>query len=361
MKIALATTALAATLTCLAAVHPSRAGENDEFFRGKTITVLVGLEAGGTVDIFARGFSLVLAKHLRGNPTIIVQNMPGAGGLVATNYLAEKAKPDGPTILWGPWDPRAQALHAANMRTRYEKLEFLGGTGDIRVDYGRTDMVPGRMTKPADIAKAGELVVGLLNATDQSGLLADLSLKVLGVKDKVVMGYRGGNDVFLAMQRNEVQFHNTSITTFRSRNADFVKSGEGMGIAYLVPVDAAGHFQRNPFIQEMPAFPELYMEIHGRMPSGPLWEATNWLINQVGEMTYVGLAPPGTPPQALTDLREAYAAAANDPDFIRQSVTQYGIPYSFVNVERGTAIFASLATVSPAVLETLKSFIGQAN
>ena len=349
---------LAATLFGLL---PAQDAVAEDYFRGKTLTVLVGLEAGGTVDIFARTFSQVLQKHLRGAPTIVIQNMPGAGGLVATNYLAEKAKPDGLTILWGPWDPLAQALHAQNMRTRYEQLVFLGGTGDIRVDYARADIVPGRLKNPADIARAGELVVGLLNATDQSGLLADLSLKVLGVKDKVVMGYRGGNDVFLAMQRNEVQFHNTSITTFRSRNADFVKSGEGMGIAYLVPVDGQGRFQRNPYIQEMLAFPELYQEIHGTMPSGPLWDATNWLINQVGEMTYVGLAPPGTPPAALAELREAYAAAATDPDFLRQSVAQNGIPYSFVDVQRGSAIFASLATVSPVVLETLQHFIGPAN
>ncbi len=88
----------------------------------------------------------------------------------------------------------------------------------------------------------------------------------------MIVGYRGGNDVFLAMQRGEIHFHSTSITTFRSRNAAFIKSGQGMGIAYLAPVDAQGKLHLNPFITEMPAFPDLYREIHGRAPSGPLWE-----------------------------------------------------------------------------------------
>ncbi|MFN3888857.1 MAG: Bug family tripartite tricarboxylate transporter substrate binding protein [Beijerinckiaceae bacterium] len=336
---------------------PAFAQQTNEFYKGKTITVLVGLNAGGTVDLFARMFSQHLQKHIPTQPAIVVQNMPGAGGLLATNYLAERAKPDGQTILWGPWDPLAQALKLPNMRARYENFEFLGGTGDTRVLYARTDIVPGGLKKPADIAKAGMLNVGALNPTDPSGLLAHLALGVLGVPDKMIIGYRGGNDVFLAMQRGEVQFHSTSITTFRGRNADFVKSGQGMGIAYLAPVDASGNVAKNAFITEMAAFPDLYREIHGKPPSGPLWEATNWLVNQIGEMTFVGFAPKGSPREALAELRAAYAAAANDPEFTKQSVAMNGLPYTFVDVPRGQQIFASLANVSPGVLETLSKVV----
>jgi hypothetical protein len=344
----------AAALALTAAPVSAQTGD---YYKGKTLTILVGLNAGGTVDLFARLFSQYIQKHLPGQPGVIVQNMPGAGGLLATNYLAERAKPDGQTILWGPWDPLAQALKLPNMRARYEAFEFLGGTGDTRVLYARTDSVPGGLKKPADIAKADLLTVGALNATDPSGLLAHLALGVLGVKDRMIVGYRGGNDVFLAMQRGEIHFHSTSITTFRSRNADFIKSGQGMGIAYLAPVDAQGKVQPNPFITEMPAFPDLYREIHGRAPSGPLWDATNWLVNQIGEMTFVGLAPRGSPPEALAELRAAYAAAASDAEFNKQSVSMNGLPYTFVTVARGQEIFASLAGVSPEVLATLTKVV----
>ena len=346
-----------AAIALLSAPHSASAQQAGEFYKGKNITVLVGLNAGGTVDLFARMFSQYLQKHLPTQPSIVVQNMPGAGGLQATNFVSERAKPDGLTILWGPWDPLAQAMKLPNMRARYENFEFLGGTGDTRVLYARTDIIPGGMKKPADVAKAGLLNVGALNPTDPSGLLAHLALGVLGIKNKLIIGYRGGNDVFLAMQRDEVQFHSTSITTFRSRNADFIKSGQGMGIAYLAPVDASGKVETNPFIKEMPAFPDLYREIHGKAPSGALWDATNWLVNQIGEMTFVGLAPRGVPAEALSELRAAYAAAANDPDFTKQSVAMNGLPYSFVDVARGQQIFASLANVSPEVLETLNKVV----
>ena len=341
----------------LSAENAVRADDVTNFYVGKQMTMLVGFGVGGGGDVYARLLARHLGDHTPGKPTIIVQNMPGAGGLQATNFVAERAKPDGLTILWGPWDPLAQAMKLPNMRARYENFEFLGGAGDTRVLYGRTDIVPGGMKKPADIAKAGLLNVGALNATDPSGLLAHLALGVLGVKDKLIIGYRGGNDVFLAMQRGEVQFHSTSITTFRSRNADFIKSGQGMGIAYLAPVDASGNVQTNPFITEMPTFPDLYREIHGKAPSGALWDATNWLVNQIGEMTFVGLAPRGVPAEALAELRAAYAAAANDPDFTNKSVSMNGLPYSFVDVARGQEIFASLANVSPEVLETLNKVV----
>ena len=191
-------------------------------------------------------------------PSFIIQNMPGAGGWSATNYLAERAAPDGLTILYGPWDPLAQALGDQGLRARYENFDYLGGTGDIRVNYARTDLVPGGIRSPREIVNAENVILGALNKSDVSGLIPHLALDVLGVRHKTILGYRGGNDVFLAMQRGEVNFASTSISTFRGRNADFVKSGQGIGIAYLVPVDRGGHFERSAYVNEMPPFPDLY-------------------------------------------------------------------------------------------------------
>jgi tripartite-type tricarboxylate transporter receptor subunit TctC len=342
---------------CLLACATPAVAQPVDFYRGKTLTVIVGLDVGGTADGFARTFATYLRQHIPGNPNIIVQNMPGGAGILASNFLYEKAKPDGLTILWGPWDPLAQALGNQGLRARYEKFEFVGGTGDTRINYARTDIVPGGLKKPSDITKAGRLYVGDSAVTALSGLLARLSLDVLGVPNQLVTGYRGGSDVFLALQRNEIQFHNTSITTFRSRTRDFVKSGKGMGINYLVGAEADGRYVRNPFIDEMPAFPDLYREAHGKPPSGPTWDALNWLSGQTGELTFMALAPAGTPADAVAALRRGYEAASNDPDFVKQSMATNGIPYSFVSVERGNAIFRSLAEVSPAVLDTMRKTI----
>jgi len=352
------TTIAGATALLTAALAPlSAAAQPGEFYAGKTLTIIVNLAAGGTVDTFVRSFVPYLKKHIPGDPNIVVQNMPGAGGLLATNYLMEKAARDGLTITYGPWDPLAQALGNQGLRARYEQFEYLGGTSDIRVNYARTDSIPGGLKKPADIAKAKDIAVGALNNTDISGLVAHLSLNVLGVPHKFVTGYRGGQDIFLAMQRGEIQLHNTSIGTFRTRSGNFIKSGEGMGIAYLVVVNKDGSFERNKLITEMPAFPELYKEVYGKMPSGPDFDALNWLIQQFGDLAFVGLAPPDTPPQALAALRKGFEGAVNDPAFAEWALKRNGIPYEFVTVERGKAVFKSLAEVSPQVLTTVKATI----
>jgi hypothetical protein len=335
------------------------AAQADGFYAGKTIKVVVGLEAGGTVDTFVRGFSVYLRKHIPGHPTIIVQNMPGGGTYTALNFLSERAPADGMTIVYNPWHPLGQAYGDAGLRVLYDHFAFLGGMGDTRVNYVRTDAVPGGVKKPSDIMRADSLLVGAnsVGVTDFSGVLASLSLKVLGVKHRVIAGFRGGADIFLAMQRGEVQFHNTSIGTFRSRSGSFIKSGDGVGVSYLVPVGGGGAFEKNKYITEMPAFPDLYREVHGRLPSGPVWEAFNWFTNQTGEMTYLGLAPRNTPAAAVDALRAGFDRAAQDPDFIKESVARNGIPYSFVGVGQGQSIVRALTEASPTLLATLREAV----
>jgi hypothetical protein len=351
-----------ALAVALVALPAAAAAQTGDYFAGKTLRVIVGLEAVGTADVFVRGFSLQLRKHVPGNPVVVVvQNMTGAGGSVAANYTYERAAPDGLTIVFNTFHPLAQALGDPSMRARYDQFEYVGAIGDIRVNYMRTDTVSGGAKTPADIMKADTIVVGALSHSDFSGTLGQLSLKVLGVKYKPVVGYRGGADIFLAMQRGEVHFHNTSIGTFRSRSAAFIKSGQGLGISYLVPVDASGNYERSKHVTEMPAYPDLYKEIHGKLPTGTDWDAFNWLTNQVGELAFIALAPPKTPAAALEALRLGFERATHDPDFVRETVKRNAIPYTYVSVPHGQAIIRDLANVSRTVVETLRASIGVPN
>jgi hypothetical protein len=164
--------------------------------------------------------------------------------------------------------------------------------------------------------------------------------------------------VFLAMQRGEVNAHNTSLPTFRTRSKGFIDSGEGMGLSYLTPSDANGAFKTNPNIKDMPAFQELYRELHGKLPSGRDWDALNWTVQQFGEIAYVGLAPPKTPAPALAALRNGIEKAMSDPKFVEEATKRNGLPFDYVGVQEGTAVFKSLSNVSPEVLETLRGAIG---
>lgn len=352
-----ALTAIVVATFAAGSTAQSQPAQAQDFYAGKQLNIVVALAAGGTVDNFVRMLVPYLRRHIPGNPNVIAQNMAGAGGMLATNYIGEKATPDGFTVMYGPWDPLAQALGHSTLRIRYDQLRYWGGFADTRVLYARTDIVPGGMKKPADIAKAPFVAVGAQNATDLSGLLSAVALDLLKVKYKFVMGYRGGTEVFLAMQRGEVEMHNTSIGTFRTRNADFIKSGQGIAISYLAGVDAEGKFAKNPHLPDMLALPELYREIHGALPAGVDWETMDWLVKMFTEMAYIGLAPPKIPEPALTALRKGFQAAITDPDFVALAVKSNGVPYEPVSPEHAAAVFSSLANVKPEVLATAKKWL----
>jgi hypothetical protein len=293
-----------AVLAAIASSNPvgSAAAQSSGFYAGKTLRVLVGVQVGGTADTAVRRFSDYLRRQLAGNPTVLVENMTGAGTNLVFNYLAEKAAPDGLTIVFSPYQALAQALEDRSLRARFENFEYLGGVSDTRIAYMRADAVPGGASKPSDIMRAENLIVGAYSHADFESALSHLSLEVLGVRHKLVVGYRGGAD--------------TSIGTYRARSAAFAKSGEGLGVYYLVSVGPGGEFERNKLASDLPAFPDLYREVHGKSPSGDNWDALNWLTAQTGELAYAAFAPHGTPADALTALRTAFERASNDPDFI---------------------------------------------
>lgn len=339
--------ALMACALALAAAAPASAAN---FYDGKTVTIYVGLAAGGTVDTLARQFATTWEKYVPGHPTMIVKNMTGGGGMKATNYVYEAAPKDGSVIYYGTWIPVAQALKTKGFKAQYEKFFYLGGVGDTRVVYARTDSIPGGLKKPADIMKATNVWLGGNAATGSAHLSGRIPLDVLGVKYKQIVGYRGGSDIFLAMQSGELQITATSVGTFRTRSGEFIRSGEGMGLFYLVPVEADGTFERNKFITEMPAFPDLYKEVHGKMPSGPTWDALNWFTNLIGTMEYIGLAPPGTPEQAVADLRTGFDKLSKDPAVNKLGMDRNGVPYEWVPVRTAERVIKSLAETDPKVL-----------
>jgi len=154
---------------------------------------------------------------------------------------------------------------------------------------------------------------------------------------------------------------NVSLSTWRTRSVDFIESGEGMGLWYFVPVADDGSYRTNPNLEDLQAFPDVYKEVHGKMPEGPMWEALNWYTNQIGELTFVTLAPPGVPEDRLQILQNAFAAAMKDPEFVEEGIRANGVPHSYIDAATGQAIFKSLADTDPSVLQTMVEVIEAAN
>src|ERR1044071_1475515 len=129
------------------------------FYQGKNITFLINFAAGGPTDIEGRIVARHLAKHIPGNPAVIVQNMPGAGGVTGINFLGEAAKKDALTVGYftGPYNHHM--MKSTALRTDLRQLPFIASVGSVTVCYIRSDVPPG-IKKPTDIAKAERFSAG---------------------------------------------------------------------------------------------------------------------------------------------------------------------------------------------------------
>jgi tripartite-type tricarboxylate transporter receptor subunit TctC len=199
---------LVAALAVLFAAASSD-GALAQFYKGKTITMIVNYPAGGPTDIEGRIVAQHLPAFIPGNPTIVIKNVGGAGGLIGTNQLAEAA-PNGDTMGFFTLDVVAQIVGNPALRVSYENFIMIAAVESPLVVYARKDTPPG-LKVATDIMKAAEFKALSLNAQSSNTINQALSLDLLGVKYQAVPAYRGLKDVETAILQNIGQLANSSL------------------------------------------------------------------------------------------------------------------------------------------------------
>lgn len=297
-------------------VVPGFAGEA-QFYRGKTLTVLINFAAGGPTDIEGRLVARFIGKHLPGQPTVIVQNMPGAGGVTGTNYLGEVAKADGLTL--GYFTSQFFNLLTAdpNLRIDLGKFAYIASIEGVAVAYVRKDTAPG-VQEPKDIVKAKSLKAGGLSLNSAKDVRFRLQLDLLGVPHQYVTGYNSNSDARLAVERNEIQFFTEGTPGYRSQvQPRMVKDGVVLPLYADELVTADGEFKSSAEVPDIASFSQLYQQIFGKLGSGPLWETLK-TINVTHAMQRVAKVAPNTPQEAVTALRQGFSQMIKDPEFIQE-------------------------------------------
>jgi tripartite-type tricarboxylate transporter receptor subunit TctC len=191
----------------------------EEFYKGRQIQMVVGYEVGNDYDIGARLLARYLSKELPGNPTVVVQNMPQASGVVAANYMALKAARDG-TVIGGISRnlPSQAMMKLPNIEADPRKFIWLGATS-----------FPGRVcvaSSAAPVKKAEDLfttdlLTGAAGTGSSTDIVPTVISKVLGMRFKMVQGYRGAGDILLAVDRGEVHAVCMSLGQFRTSEQKF--------------------------------------------------------------------------------------------------------------------------------------------
>ena len=302
MRVLIATLALAVVIGGAARADPIA-----DFYRGRSISLILSAGAGGGYASYAEAFAPYFAAHIPGKPNIVIQNMPGGGGLRAMLYLNAVAPKDGTTLgLVHSSVPFAPLYGITAARFDPRKMNWIGSidasTG-ICVAWHTSGIATWQdmLTKP--------FTVGSTGAGSQMETMPIMLDKLFGARIKVVAGYVGGNDIYLAMERGEIQGRcGGLISSIKSTRPDWFPQHK-----INVPIQIAE--RRNPLFPDVPAV--------GEFAKDARTQNILKLVLSPLKMDRPILAPPGVPAERVAALRAAFHAVMRDPGFIAQAEKQH--------------------------------------
>lgn len=320
-----------------------------EFYKGKTIIIVVGYLAGDTHDLVARAYARIIGRHLPGNPTIIVQNMPGVGSTIAANYIYAVSKRDGLTLgSIAPTLYYAQLTGRKEVQFDWPKFTWIGSPQrNGHLLFMRSD-APFKTLE--DIRRASEPPKCSASAVGTAGYdIPKLIEDTLGLKFNIITGYGGGGAMDLAIERGEVQCRAISIAAFLGREPFHRWSTEG-----FVRVLLQTARQRHPNIADVPTLFEL-MEQY-KIPEAKRRLARAYLgVGGFGSWPIV--SSPGVAGDRVKILREAYSKTLADPEFVEEAKKR-GWELSPVTGENLQTLAKEVVTQPPEVIDWLKKLLG---
>lgn len=317
----------------------------EDFYKDKTIRFIVGQAAGGGYDSYTRLIARHIVKHIPGNPSAVVENMTGAGSLVAANYLYNNSKPDGLTIVnWNSAFVLNQALGDANVKFDARKFGWIGAPSKgvpVFVIMGFAGV-----RNFDEIVKSGKVIK--VGGTAPGSHSVDLPLmlnKMLGTKFNIVSGYQGTAQVRLAMQRREVDGDFTNWESVVATRKDMI---EAKGDDRLLPLLIHSRLA-DAEVKNVP----LFSEVLGSELNVATYRA---YMSQMEYQRPLTVAP-GTPRERLEILRRAFKATLSDPEFQAQAVRSK-LDMTYVSGEEAERIVGEVLAITPKVKENLQ-FLSQ--
>jgi hypothetical protein len=330
-----------------------------QFYAGKTLTMVINYPPGGPTDIEGRIIARHLPNHVAGKPSVIVKNQPGGGGNIAANELGLKAARDGLTFGFFTWNPLDQIQGAGGLAVKYQDFAFIVGVQQPVVVYARKDIPPG-IAKPEDILRASGFKAGALAPNSHGTLRTSFALDLLGVKYKLVSGYKGLKEVETAVLQNEVQLSNSSLPGFRaSITPTMVATGIVTPLFHFDVEVEPGVFKPSPALPDVMTFLGLYKKVHGadKMPSGPKWEALVLINGLVDSMFRTAFLPPKSPTEAVETLRGAFVSLWKDEAFLADYEKTVRTRPGLVVGAAGEKIIARLAEVKPEMVKFIDDYV----
>jgi tripartite-type tricarboxylate transporter receptor subunit TctC len=311
------------------------------FFEGKTITIITSTGAGGGYDVTARLVARHLPRYIPGNPTMIVQNMPGGGNVLATNHLYTIAPRDGTAIATlHNAIPLHQVLDGHGVRYDASKFNWLGSTGsenEVVFTWHTTGVTN------IEEAKKKEVILGGTGAGSGIVIIPTAMNNLLGTKFKMVMGYKSSEDLNLALQRGEVEARAFSLTSVKGQRSDWVKEKK---INFI----AQAGVNRAHELADVPLLTELAKNEEER--------AILSLISSPPSLGRPFTAPPDVPADRIALLRKAFANALKDKAFLEEA-EKLRLDIEPMSAEEVTKIVSDVVNASTEVVAKARAMMGK--
>lgn len=283
----------------LASAAPTRADPVADFYRGKSLRMLIGYGPGGGYDLYGRLVAEFLPKHLPGHPVILPQNMPGAGSFVAAKYMAEVAPKDG--TVFGSLSQTLALDSIVNNTAKIDVAKF-AYVGRVVTNVDTGVALPKSGIKSFEDVRQKQYTVGASGGGSTTVLYPAVLNAYAGSKFKIVRGYSGTTAIELAMERGEVDILSAyGLPGILVSHPGWIDRGE---VTFLY--QAA--LKRHRLLPNVPTLPELALTDEGRQ-----------VLHAVASTAEVGrsiITTPGVPPERLTALRNAFRAMLSDPEFL---------------------------------------------
>ena len=322
---------------------------SESLYQGKSIKIIVGFTSGGFYDRWSRLLARYVPKYLPGNPEMIVQNMPGAGGMIAANHIYGVAKPDGLSIAMLSYGLYLDQL-VSRKEVQYDvrKLNWIGSPEKSEVlMYMRAD-APFKTIE--DIRNAATPPkCGSTGTAGTDYILARLLEDTLNAKIDTVLGYPGGSEIDLAVEKGEVQCRGLTAAPFFGREP-FISWRN----RHFVNVLIYGGLKRDERIPDTPTIYEIFDKEKTPEESRRVAD----VILRGGDFGRPWVMPPETPAEIVKTMRAAYAKAMADPALI-EDAKKAKFEVEFVSGEELQKLAETMINQPPGVIKRVKKLLGQ--
>ncbi len=311
----------------------------ETFFKGKTVTLLIGGTAGGGLDTAARIFSRHAGKHIPGHPTVTPQLMPGAGGIRVIDTIATAAPKDGTTIAVVPAGPLVEPL-IGGRKTAYKMTDVVS-LGAWAKDFSLCASWHASGFKTLADAQAREITVAGTGAAATPDIFPVLLNATIGTKFKVITGYLGTQETIMAVERGETHGRcGWSWSSLKATKMDWVNEKK---IHIFLQMGA----EKSPIFPDVPFAPDL-----AKTPEDKQMMA---LMFKPLALSNAFLAPPGMAPQRIAELRRAFSATLADKELIAEAVRSMKEEPSPTSGEDMEKIMNEMYATPEAIVERLRA------